>query len=852
VVPVDCVISAFGPFGACSVSCGGGTQTATATVLAPAANGGKACPALTQEKACNEQACAVDCVVSAWGAFSACSVSCGGGKQQQSRKVTTAAANGGAACPELIRSQDCNSQPCPTNAPAVDCQVGAWGAWSACSASCGGGKQTSTRKVTTPSANGGAACPVLTQERDCNIAPCPVDCVISAFGAFGACSVACGGGTQTATATVVTASANDGAACPALAKTQPCNVQACPVDCVGAWSNFGACSATCGGGTQTQTYTIKTQAANGGAACPTVLEHTQACNQQACPVDCVGAWGGWGVCPVACGGGQQTRTYTVTTPAQNGGAACPATAGQSGTQACNVQGCPVACVGAWSAYGACSVSCGGGQQTRTFTITTQAANGGAGCPAANGQSQAQACNVQGCPVNCVGAWGGFGACSASCGGGQQTQIYTVTTAAQNGGAPCPAANGQSQAQACNVQGCPVNCVGSWGGWSGCSASCGGGQQTQTYTITTQAAFGGAGCPAANGQTQAQACNVHGCPVNCVGAWGGWSGCSASCGGGQQTQTYTVYTPAQNGGAGCPAANGQTNQQGCNYQACAQDCVMSGWSGQSACSKSCGGGVTTQTRTIVTPASNGGAPCGADSMQSYCNRGECPPGCPAGTQGFWMSTLLQSGNMVGIAKQRTPAGNGYLVYGGGAETSGIGAISGLFYQIQGESAINFVVAGTDGNLWCITDGPTPTWRVCNEIKAHPAITGGSGVRTDLYPQGRSGNVVVTATSIVSESPCGRNDGYWFTQILPDGRVTGLTRQVQGDGYLTTPASAPFVTGLSWCNGGLIVIKNAQGDLWCWDTNNPAQKCNQYQSHPATKFFIGTDRYPNPSGTGAACG
>ena len=55
--PVDCVVSSWSAFGQCSASCGGGTQTQTRTVTTPAANGGAACPALSQSQACNTQAC---------------------------------------------------------------------------------------------------------------------------------------------------------------------------------------------------------------------------------------------------------------------------------------------------------------------------------------------------------------------------------------------------------------------------------------------------------------------------------------------------------------------------------------------------------------------------------------------------------------------------------------------------------------------------------------------------------------------------------------------------------------------------------------------------------------------------
>eukprot|EP00996_Jenningsia_fusiforme_P001400 NODE_2286_length_1241_cov_21.778523_g2082_i0.p1 GENE.NODE_2286_length_1241_cov_21.778523_g2082_i0~~NODE_2286_length_1241_cov_21.778523_g2082_i0.p1 ORF type:complete len:251 (-),score=28.57 NODE_2286_length_1241_cov_21.778523_g2082_i0:143-895(-) len=50
-----------------------------------------------------------------------------------------------------------------------------------------------------------------------------------------------------------------------------------------AWSAFGACSATCGTGTQTRTWTVSTPAANGGTECPAALSEDRNCNTNACP-----------------------------------------------------------------------------------------------------------------------------------------------------------------------------------------------------------------------------------------------------------------------------------------------------------------------------------------------------------------------------------------------------------------------------------------------------------------------------------------------------------------------------------------------------------------------------------------
>jgi hypothetical protein len=62
-----------------------------------------------------------------------------------------------------------------------------------------------------------------------------------------------------------------------------------------------------------------------------------------------------------------------------------------------------------------------------------------------------------CKVDCVGAWSDTSTCSVACGGGTFTQVYTITTPAQNGGIACPYANGATRAgsTSCNIQACPL-------------------------------------------------------------------------------------------------------------------------------------------------------------------------------------------------------------------------------------------------------------------------------------------------------------------------------------------------------------------------------------------------------------
>ncbi|MDZ4158490.1 MAG: thrombospondin type-1 domain-containing protein, partial [Anaerolineaceae bacterium] len=88
---------------------------------------------------------------------------------------------------------------------------------------------------------------------------------------------------------------------------------------------------------------------------------------------------------------------------------------------------------------------------------------------------------------------------------------------------------------------PIHCE--WGGWSDCSVSCGGGIQTRE--IAVEAEYDGDACV---GESQ-QACNLQACPVNCVGFWGA---CEGACGTDNGTQTFEITTPASGDGDVCEA------------------------------------------------------------------------------------------------------------------------------------------------------------------------------------------------------------------------------------------------------------------------------------------------------------
>ena len=72
--------------------------------------------------------------------------------------------------------------------PDVDCEVSSWSDWTACSQSCGDeGTQRRRRIVTKQKVNSGNQCPHLYEIRKCNRKCCPVDCVLS-WGSWGPCT----------------------------------------------------------------------------------------------------------------------------------------------------------------------------------------------------------------------------------------------------------------------------------------------------------------------------------------------------------------------------------------------------------------------------------------------------------------------------------------------------------------------------------------------------------------------------------------------------------------------------------------------------------------------------------------
>jgi len=664
-----------GGFDACSVACGTGTQTQTVScvqtqngmsIAVPDAQCSSAGTKPVSSRTCNTQACQDGQY--AYTQWSVCSASCGGGVQTRTQSCVDAS---GTVLPDNTRCQ--NQQPLPTQQTCgLDaCPTYSWsaGTYSACSVGCGSGSQT--RTVQCVSSAGGASvadsyCSAA-GTKPVSSATCtmPDACYEWKVGAWTACSVDCGSGTQTAPVQCVQSKAapqpGTVASWSLCSGTAPASSRACGTGaCPTFWqqSGLGACTVSCGGGVQTQKV-LCMQTQNGAqsqvgeqycAAPKPVTE--QPCNVEPC-ADGQWRYGTWTKCSKDCGGGVQTRSQSCvdSTGASVDAARCSGSTQQPTQQACNTGVCP-SYVWESSAWSACSASCGGGTQTRAATCVDEKDTKSPKTPANNNlctltmPATAQSCNTAACPLPPNWQWvaDAWGTCSASCGGGLTTRAVrctnTVDSTVDTTGASCSATAKPATQQTCSQQGCPTY---SWSasGFGTCSKACGSGTQTQTVqckqdgtsTVAADAQCSGAGTKPATQRT----CNSQTCQD---GQWsyGAWSTCSASCGGGVQTRTQQCVTAAgapTSDSSVCPGA--ALTSQPCNTGMCPNWWWVGEWT---TCSSDCGpsGFQTRKVYCLAAAAANPYAPnvalADSDCVTSKpadtqpCNSQPCPTWQPS--------------------------------------------------------------------------------------------------------------------------------------------------------------------------------------------------------------------------------
>ena len=153
------------------------------------------------------------------------------------------------------------------------------------------------------------------------------------------------------------------------------------------------------------------------------------------PIDCVGSWSPWTDCTATCNqdDGVRERLFTVQRKAEHGGAPCSAGDKEKEMDACK------ASKGHYRNTGGCSKSCGGGEQRQDFVLTTRGHDGGSSCPPA---TKFVKCNTHPCPVNCVGGWHSERPRCSIGNGTRKRYQYRISRGARHGGAGCPHRHGE--------------------------------------------------------------------------------------------------------------------------------------------------------------------------------------------------------------------------------------------------------------------------------------------------------------------------------------------------------------------------------------------------------------------------
>jgi len=343
---------------------------------------------------------------------------------------------------------------CRRRRRAIDCAWSDWKGWTPCTKNCGAGMKQRDRTTDGPHHKGkrceGAKAEYLT----CNTHNCAVDCQWNTWGAWGPCSTTCGGGKRIRERGALPFTDRDGGAhCPDSLKKMngDCNGFACPVNCKWSeWSLWKGCTKTCGTGVRHQDRTQLIAASNGGAVCTGTTDNSEPCNPHYCPVSCVyQPWTAWGVCSMTCGGGIKLRERAYQLQSSNGGASCQGAPAE--VLACNIEDCPIDCAwGDWHHAATCSKTCGGGVMNRHRVRKTEMMFAGQACTGPS--TEIGPCNVEPCAVECqYEEWQPYSECTQSCGGGLHRRFRNATAPLHNG-APCDEALKEAEEE-CNIDEC---------------------------------------------------------------------------------------------------------------------------------------------------------------------------------------------------------------------------------------------------------------------------------------------------------------------------------------------------------------------------------------------------------------
>ena len=308
--PHACEVSSWSSWSSCSVQqCRQeGLQRRTRTQVSPASCGGTDCPELDETRQCYGTR-SVDCQLSSWSEWSACSSPCGvfGVKSSTRHKIVIEQC-GGTCTSTLRKTQQCYGR------RSVDCKLSSWSEWSACSTLCEvSGVQSSTRRKIVIEQCGGTCTSTLRKTRHC-YGTRSVDCKLSSWSEWSTCSTLCGvSGVQSSTRRKIVTEQCGGTCTSTLRKTRACPELSClhggslkyglclcakgyagdcceqqcfgikAVNChLSSWSEWSACTTPCGVSGIQSSSRHRIIVEQCGGKCTDTFRKTRACPELSC------------------------------------------------------------------------------------------------------------------------------------------------------------------------------------------------------------------------------------------------------------------------------------------------------------------------------------------------------------------------------------------------------------------------------------------------------------------------------------------------------------------------------------------------------------------------------------------
>lgn len=183
-----------------------------------------------------------------------------------------------------------------------------------------------------------------------------------------------------------------------------------------------------------------------------------------------------------------------------------------------------------------------------------------------------------------------------------------------------------------VRGERTHCeVSRWSSWTRCSVACGQGQQTRGRAVIKTPTNDGIRC---GNLSEHRPCIGSNCTVpsvkeNCkVSAWSGWSECRGTCSRGGRFRTRRILQKAGPGGKPCPDFNSLIKWRRCKLPKCSadksNDCIVTGWSPWTSCSKKCNRGKKFRVRKIIKSEKKDGVSCPTKLKdRTRCRMQPCP-------------------------------------------------------------------------------------------------------------------------------------------------------------------------------------------------------------------------------------